>query len=52
MINFGDVTKENTKEHNPNWPQISDHPYRILIIGASGSRKKFNISFNMSTTRY
>ena len=19
--------------HNPNWPQISDHSYRILIIG-------------------
>ena len=20
---------------NPNWPYISDHPYRILIIGGS-----------------
>ena len=19
--------------HNPNWPYIPDHPYRILIIG-------------------
>ena len=27
------------KEHNTNWPQISDHPYRILIIGGSGTRK-------------
>ena len=26
MINF-DVTKENIKEHNLNWPQIPDHPY-------------------------
>ena len=34
-----DVTKENIKEHNPNWPQIPDHPYRILIIGCSGSGK-------------
>ena len=25
--------------HNPNWPYIPDHPYRILIIGASGSGK-------------
>ena len=25
--------------HNPNWPQIPDHPYRILIIGGSGSGK-------------
>ena len=37
MINFDEVTKENIKEHNPNWPQIIDHPYRILIIGGSGS---------------
>ena len=35
MINF-DVTKENKKNHNTNWPQISDHPYRILIIGGTG----------------
>ena len=39
MINFVDVTKENIKEHNPNWPQISNHPYIILIIGSSGSGK-------------
>ena len=25
MINFDDVTKEETKEHNRNWPQIPDH---------------------------
>ena len=25
--------------HNPNWPYIPDHPYRILIIGGSGSGK-------------
>ena len=23
--------------HNLNWPYIPDHPYRILIIGGSGS---------------
>ena len=22
-------------DHNPNWPNIPDHPYRILIIGGS-----------------
>ena len=32
MINFHEVTKENIKEHNPYWPQIADHPCRILII--------------------
>ena len=39
MINFDDVTKENIKEHNPNWPQIPDHPCRILITGDSLSGK-------------
>ena len=39
MINFDDVIKEETKEHNPIWPQIPDHPFRILITGGSGSRK-------------
>ena len=39
MINFDDVVKENIKEHNPNWPHIPDHLYRILIIGGSGSGK-------------
>ena len=29
MVNFDDVIKENIKQHNPNWPQIPDHPYRI-----------------------
>ena len=33
MINFDDVTRENIKKHDPNWPQIPDHPYRILIVG-------------------
>ena len=37
MINFEDVIKENIKEHNTNWLQIPDHPYRILITEDSGS---------------
>ena len=32
--------------HNPNWPQIPDDPYRILIIGSSGSGK-INSLFNL-----
>ena len=28
MVNFDDVTKENIKQYNPNWPQIPDHPYK------------------------
>ena len=39
MINFDDVTKESKKEYNPNWLLIPDHPYRILIVGYSGSGK-------------
>ena len=39
MINFDDYTNENKKEHNSKWPYIPDHPYRILIIGSSGSGK-------------
>ena len=37
MVNFYDITRENKKEHYPNWPHIPDHPCRILIIGGSGS---------------
>ena len=32
--------------HNPNWPDIPDHPYRILIIGGSGSGKT-NVLLNL-----
>ena len=43
MINFDDVKKEETNEHHPNWLEIPDHPYRIIITGGSGSGKKFII---------
>ena len=39
MINFDDYINENNTEHNEKWPYIPDHPYRILIIGGSGSGK-------------
>ena len=39
MNKFDDIIKENIKEHNPNWPHIPDHPYRILINGVTGSGK-------------
>ena len=39
MFNFDYVTKEDIKKHNPKWPEIPDHSYRILIIGGSGSGK-------------
>ena len=46
MINFDDVIKEETKAHNPNWPEISDRPYRILITGAFVSGKTYSL-FNL-----
>ena len=45
MINFDDYTNEKLVEHNSKWPYIPDHPYRILIIGGSGSGKT-NALFN------
>ena len=39
MINFDEYTNEKKIEHNSKWPYIPDHPYRILIIGGSGSGK-------------
>ena len=44
MINFDNYVNkiafnENKTKHNKYWPYIPDHPYRILIIGGSGSGK-------------
>ena len=39
MINLDSITNENNKKHNEKWPYIPDHPYRILIIGGSGTGK-------------
>ena len=39
MINLDSFTNENNKKRNENCPYIPDHPYRIIIIGGSGSGK-------------
>ena len=52
MFNFDYITKEGTKEHNPNWPEIPDHPYWILIIEGSGSGKKCITQANKWWTTY
>ena len=46
MFNLDDITDKNNKEHNEKWPNIPDHPYIILIIGGSGSRKA-NVLMNL-----
>ena len=46
MINIDDVTKENIKVLNPTWPQIPNHPFKILIIEGSRSGRT-NSLFNL-----
>ena len=46
MVNFDDYINENKTEPNKNWPYVPDHPYRILIIGGSGSGKT-NVLLNL-----
>ena len=38
MINFDDVRKQNIKEHNPNWPQIT-----IVDCGSGKTNSLFNL---------
>ena len=40
MFNFDSITREDIKEHNPNWSEIPDHSYRILTVGGFGFGKK------------
>ena len=56
MINFDDYANGNNgvslkTEHNLKWPYIPDHPYRILIIGGSGSGKT-NALLNLINNQY
>ena len=46
MVNFDYYVNEYKTECNKNWPYIPDHPYRILIIGGSGSGKT-NLLLNL-----
>ena len=39
MFNFDYIIKKDIKEHNPNWLEIPDHPYKMLIVGGFGSEK-------------
>ena len=39
MINLDSITNESNKKSKEKWPYIPDHPYRIILIGVSGSGK-------------
>ena len=52
MIEFDQSTRENIKKHYPNWSQIPDYLYRILITEGFESGKKIIIPFNKSATKY
>ena len=43
-INLDNYVDKNGNKtvHNKNWPYIPDHPYKILIIGGSGSGKQMH----------
>ena len=43
-INLDSITTKSNKDHNEKWPNIPDHPYRILIIGGSGPGKNKHIA--------
>ena len=51
MISLDSIMNNNNKEHNEKWPYIPDHPYRILIIGGSGSGKT-NVLVNLINEQY
>ena len=39
MFNLDDIINKNNENYNKKWPYIPDHPYKMLIIGGSGSNK-------------
>ena len=43
MKNYDGLVKIN---QNPNWPYVPNHPFRIVIIGSSGSGKT-NVLLNL-----
>ena len=42
MFNFDYIIKQEIKKHNPNEPQIPDHPCRMLTVSDSKSEKQLH----------
>ena len=51
MFNLDNITNENNKDQNNEWVYIPGHPYRMSIIGGSGSRKSKSIVESSKRTR-
>ena len=51
MNNLDSITNKNNKNQNEKWPYIPDHPYKILIIGGSGSGNT-NTLLNLINEQY
>ena len=47
MVIFDYITKENIKEYDPNWPQISDYPCQTGDFGSG----KTNVLLNLISHR-
>ena len=45
-VNIAENIAENIKVQNPDWSPVPVYPYRILIIGSSGSTKT-NVLLNL-----
>ena len=41
MFNFDVITNDNNVRYNLKWPYITDHLYKVLMIGGSGSGKRY-----------
>ena len=44
MINLDSIVNDKNQKHKEDWPYILNHPYRILIIGVSGSGKNKHVA--------
>ena len=42
MFNLHDIINKSNEDYNLKWSYIPDHPYRMLTIGGSGSRKQMH----------
>ena len=42
MFNVVCSTNKDIKKHSPNWPEIPNHPYRILIVEVLDMEKQMH----------